>query len=151
MDSQDGLNIYIDVTELNTLDVREDDLRVRFRDAILDKNHGLRCILFKHINGHQYIILDNDEFDMVPFLQEITFDDEMVKTNADQRLLPLLTSDFMQTVIKHMDTEFDKTLAMTKMITSQMVRTMTRINTVTPLWTVKDKERSGCKANSQII
>ena len=81
------------------------------------KNHGLRCILFKHINGHQYIILDNDEFDMVPFLQEITFDDEMVKTNADQKLLPLLTSDFMQTVIKHMDTEFDKTLVMTEMIT----------------------------------
>ena len=91
MDFQDGLNIFIDVTELNTLDVREDDLRARFKDAILDKNHGLRCILFKHINGHQYIILDNDEFDMVPFLQ----DDEMVKTNADQKLLPLLTSDFM--------------------------------------------------------
>ena len=93
MDFQDGLNIFIDVTELNTLDVREDDLRARFRDAILDKNHGLPCILFKHINGHQYIILDIDEFDhdMVPFLQ----DDEMVKTNADQKLLPLLTSDFM--------------------------------------------------------
>ena len=91
MDFQDGLNIFIDVTELNVLDVREDDLRARFRDAILDKNHGLRCIVFKHINGHQYIILDNDEFDMVPFLQ----DDEMVKTNADQKLLPLLTSDFM--------------------------------------------------------
>ena len=89
MDFQDGLNIFIDVTELNTLDVREYDLRTRFKDAILDKNHGLRCILFKHINGHQYI--DNDEFDMVPFLQ----DDEMVKTNADQKLLPLLTSDFM--------------------------------------------------------
>ena len=74
-----------------TLDVREGDLRARFRDAILDQNHGLRCILFKHINGHQYIILDNDEFDMVPFLQ----DDEMLKTNADQKLLPLLTSDFM--------------------------------------------------------
>ena len=83
------------VTELNTLDVRGDDLRARFRDAILDKNHGLRCILCKHINGHQYIILDNDEFDMVPFLKEITFDDEMVKTNADQKLLPLLTSAFM--------------------------------------------------------
>ena len=27
MDFQDGLNIFIDVTELNTLDVREDDLR----------------------------------------------------------------------------------------------------------------------------
>ena len=73
------------------MDVRKDDLKARFRDAILDKNHGLRCILFKHINGNQYIILDNDEFDMVPFLQ----DDEMVKTNADQKLLPLLTSDFM--------------------------------------------------------
>ena len=108
MDFQDGLNIFIDVTELNTLDVREDDLRVRFRDAILDKNHGLRCILFEQINGHQYIILDNDELDMVPFLQEITFDDEMVKTNADQKLLPLLTSDFIQTAIKHMDTEFDR-------------------------------------------
>ena len=60
------------------------------------------------MNGHQYIILDNDEFDMVPFLQEITFDDEMVKTNADQKLLPLLTSDFIQTAIKHMDTEFDR-------------------------------------------
>ena len=89
------MNIFIDVTELNTLDVREDDLRARFRDAILDKNHGLRCILFKHIDGHQHIILDNDEFDVVSFLQEITFDDEMVKTNADQKLLPLLTSDFM--------------------------------------------------------
>ena len=108
MDFQDGLNTFIDVTELNTLDVREDDLRARFRDAILDKNHGLRCILFKHMNGHQYIILDNDEFDMVPFLQEITFDDGMVKTNADQKLLPLLTSDFIQTAIKHMDTEFDR-------------------------------------------
>ena len=75
MDFPDGLNIFIDVTELNTLDVSEDDLRARFRDAILDKNHGLRCILFEHISGHQYIILDNDEFDMVPFLQ----DDEMVK------------------------------------------------------------------------
>ena len=91
MDFQDGLNIFIDVTELNTLDVREDDLRARFRDSILDQNHGLHCILFKHINGHQYIISDNDEFDMVPFLQ----DDEMVETNADQKLLPLLTSDFM--------------------------------------------------------
>ena len=29
MDFQDGLNIFIDVTELNTLDVREDDLRVK--------------------------------------------------------------------------------------------------------------------------
>ena len=91
MDFQDGLNTFIDVTELNTLDVREGDLRAKVRDAILDKNHGLRCILFKHINGHQYIFLDNDQFDMVPFLQ----DDEMVKTNADQKLLPLLTSDFM--------------------------------------------------------
>ena len=71
MDFQGGLNMFIDVTELNTLDVREDDFRARFRDAILDKNHGLCCILFKHINWHQYIILDNDEFDMVPFLQEI--------------------------------------------------------------------------------
>ena len=53
MDFQDRLNIFIDVTELNTLDVREDDLRAKLRDAILDKNHGLRCILFKHINGHQ--------------------------------------------------------------------------------------------------
>ena len=77
------------------MDVREDDLGARFRDAILDKNHGLRYILFKHINGHQYIILDNDEFDMVSFPPEITFDDEMVKTNAGQKLLPLLTSDFM--------------------------------------------------------
>ena len=68
------LDIFIDVTELNTVDVREDDLRARFRDAILDKNHGLRCILFEY---HQYIILDNDEFDMLPFLQEITFDGEM--------------------------------------------------------------------------
>ena len=91
MDFQDELNIFIDVTELNNLDVREDDSRARFRDAILDKNHGLRCILFTHINGHQSIILDNDEFDMMPFLQ----DDEMVKTNADQKLLPLLTSDFI--------------------------------------------------------
>ena len=91
MDFQDGLNIFIDITEFNNLDLREDDLRARFRDAILDKNHGLYCILFKHINGHQCIILDNDEFDMVPFLQ----DDEMVKTNADQKLLPLLTSDFI--------------------------------------------------------
>ena len=86
------LDIFIDVTELNTVDVREDDLRARFRDAILDKNHGLRCILFEY---HQHIILDNDEFDMLPFLQEITFDGEMVKTNADRKLLPLLTSDFM--------------------------------------------------------
>ena len=39
MDFQDGLNIFIDVTELNNLDVREDDLRARFRNAILDKNH----------------------------------------------------------------------------------------------------------------
>ena len=78
MDFQDGLNIFIDVTELNTLDVREDDFRARFRDAILDTNHGLRCILFKHINGHQHIISDNNEFDMVPLLQEITFDDKMV-------------------------------------------------------------------------
>ena len=77
---------------MNTLDEREDDLRTRFRDAILDKNQGLRCILFKHISGHQYIILDNDEFDMVPFLQEITFDNEIVKTNADQKLLPLLSN-----------------------------------------------------------
>ena len=91
MEFQDGLNMFIDVTELNTLDVTEDYLRARFRDAILDKNYGLHCILIKHINGHQYIILDNDEIDMVPFLQ----DDEMVKTNADQKLLPLLTSDFM--------------------------------------------------------
>ena len=74
-------------------------------------------ILFKHINGHQYIILDNDEFDMVPFLQ----DDEMVKTNADQKLLPLLTSDLIYTAMKHMDTEIDKTLVMIEMITSQMV------------------------------
>ena len=79
MDFQDWLNIFIDVTELNTLDVREDDLRARFRDAILDKNHGLPCILFKHINGHQYIMLDNNEFDMVPFLQEITFVPLMMK------------------------------------------------------------------------
>ena len=43
---QDGLNIFIDVSELNTLYVREDDLRARFRDAISDKNHGLCCILF---------------------------------------------------------------------------------------------------------
>ena len=64
MDFQDELNISIDVTELNTLDVMEDDLRARFRDAILDKNHGLHCILFKHTNGHQYIILDNDELDI---------------------------------------------------------------------------------------
>ena len=97
MDFKVGLNIFVDVTELDTLDVREDYLRARFRDAILDKNQGLRCILFKHISGHQYIILDNDELNMVPFLQESTFDDEMamVKTNADQKLLPLLTSDFM--------------------------------------------------------
>ena len=74
----DFLNIFIDVTELNTLDVREDDFRARFRDAILDKNHELCCILFKHISWQQYIILDNDEFDMVPFLQEITFDDKMI-------------------------------------------------------------------------
>ena len=26
-------------------DVKEGDLRARFRDAILDKNHGLRCIV----------------------------------------------------------------------------------------------------------
>ena len=44
MDFQDGLNIFIDVTELNTLDVRKDDLRARFRDAILDKIMG--CIVF---------------------------------------------------------------------------------------------------------
>ena len=31
VDFQDGLNIFIDVTELNTLDVRDDDLRARFR------------------------------------------------------------------------------------------------------------------------
>ena len=120
MDFQDGLNIFIDVTELNTLDLREDDLRERFRDANLDKYHGLRCILFKRINGHHYIILDNDEFDMVQILQEITFDDEMIETNADQKLLPLLTSDFMQTAIKHMDTELIR-LVMIEMLTSQMV------------------------------
>ena len=74
-----------------TLDVREDDLRARFRDAILDKNHGLHCILFKHINGHHYIILDNDEFDMVPFLQ----DDEMVKQMQIRSYFHSLTSDFM--------------------------------------------------------
>ena len=44
MDFQDGLNILIDVTELNTLDVREDDLRARFRDAILDKI--IDCVVF---------------------------------------------------------------------------------------------------------
>ena len=45
MDFQDGLNIFIDVTELNTLDVRENNLRARFRDAILDKNHRLQWLL----------------------------------------------------------------------------------------------------------
>ena len=64
--------------KLNTLDVRQGDSRARFRDSIVDKNHGLRCILFKHINGHQHTIIDNDESDMVPFLQEITFDDKVV-------------------------------------------------------------------------
>ena len=49
MDFRDGLNIFIDVTELNTLDVRDDDLRAKFRDAILDKNHRLHCILFNPI------------------------------------------------------------------------------------------------------
>ena len=46
MDFQDGLNIFIDVTELNNFyvredDLREDDLRARFRDAILDNYHGI--------------------------------------------------------------------------------------------------------------
>ena len=68
------INIYIDTLGLQSEGFysRKSDLKARFRDALLNREHGIRCILYNHPSGTQYIILDSDEVDLVLFPQDIT-------------------------------------------------------------------------------
>ena len=100
MDSEDGLDILVDMAGINTIDVRDDDLETRFKDALLDKEYGLRCILFKHPSGQKFIVLDSDSFDMVAFLQEIIENDEQIRKQADKKLLPIFTDDLVKDAIQ---------------------------------------------------
>ena len=108
MDFEDGLDIFVDMAGINTVDVRDDDLETRFKDALLDKEYGLRCILFKHPGGKKFIVLDSDSFDMVAFLQEIIENDEQITKQADEKLLPIFIDDLVKDAIQYMDTEYDK-------------------------------------------
>ena len=84
----------------------------------------------KRINGHQYILEAMMNLTWCQVLQEITFDDEMVKTNADQKLLSLLTSYFMLAAFKQMDTEFDRMVLKAVMGFESCDRFLTMMNSI---------------------
>ena len=72
-----AMDIYLDENGLSSNLSRLDDERIRFRDALLDAEYGLRCILYTHTTVKCYIILDNDNVDICTFLNELTQEEEM--------------------------------------------------------------------------
>ena len=112
MHFQDALDIYIDTLGLQSEGFysRESDLKARLRDALLNREHGIRCILYKHPSGTQYIILDSDEVDLVLFLQDITVKEKTFERDLSNEFLPILSYNFAQNVLRYMDSEYDRTV-----------------------------------------
>ena len=67
MTFEEALSIYLDAAEKPLSKEREDDTKIRFRDMLLHPEHGLRCLIYTHVSGQCYIILDNDEMVLQDF------------------------------------------------------------------------------------
>ena len=69
-------------------------MKASLRDALLNREHGICCILYKHPSGTQYIISDSDEVDLVLFLQDITMKEKNLEKDLSNKLLPILSYEF---------------------------------------------------------
>ena len=70
MTFEEALSIYLDAAEKPLSKEREDDTKIRFRDMLLHPEHGLRRLIYTHVSGQRYIILDN-EMDIAGFLMAL--------------------------------------------------------------------------------
>ena len=75
-----AMDIYLDENWLSSNLSRLDEEIIRFTDALLDAEYGLRCILYTHTASKCYIILDNDNVDICTFFNELIKEEEMEKT-----------------------------------------------------------------------
>ena len=109
LDYQVGLDIYADYLGAS-LHVRNDDLSTRFRDDLLDPDHGLRCIIYRSQKAtKRYIILDSDELDIVGILRKITSDFADEETFS-HHMLGNIDHGYINTAIKTLDTEHDRSV-----------------------------------------
>ena len=100
-----AIDIYLHENGLSSNLSRLDDERIRFRDALLDAEYGLTCILYTHTTGKCYIILDNDNVDICTFFNELTKEEEMEKLKI---VFEKLSFRMINSALKSMDTEFDR-------------------------------------------
>ena len=103
MEFDHALDIFIDhVGSTDLASVRFDDVKVRFRDDLLNSEYGLRCIIYNN-NGKRYILLDSDDIDIINLLEYFKEKDQTCN----------LDSVFLQECMRTMDTEYDRNIVKT--------------------------------------
>ena len=108
MTFEEALSIYLDAAEKPLSKEREDDTKIRFRDVLLHPEHGLRCLIYTHVSGQRYIILDNDEMDIAGFLMALIKAEDQAEREMKLLVFGKLTYEIVNNAVNSMDTEYDR-------------------------------------------
>ena len=75
---------------------------------LLHPEHGLRCLIYTHVSGQRYIILDNDEIDIAGFLMALIKAEDQAEREMKLLVSGKLTYEIVNNAVNSMDTEYDR-------------------------------------------
>ena len=108
MTFEEALSIYLDAAEKPLSEEREDDTKTCFRDMLLHPEHGLRCLIYTHVSGQRYIVLDNDEMDIAGFLMALIKAEDQAEREMKLLVFGKFTYEIVNNAGNSMDTEYDR-------------------------------------------
>ena len=108
MTFEEALSIYLDAAEKPMSKEREDNTKIRFRDMLLNPEHCLRCLIYTHVSGQHYIILDNDEMDIAGFSMALIKAENQAEREMKLLVSGKLTYEIVNNAVNSMDTEYDR-------------------------------------------
>ena len=75
---------------------------------LLHPEHGLRCLIYTHVSGQRYIILDNDGMDIAGFLMALIKAEDQAEREMKLLVSGKLTYEIVNNAVNSMDTEYDR-------------------------------------------
>ena len=75
---------------------------------LLHPEHGLRCLIYTHVSGKRYIIVDNDEMDIAGFLMALIKAEDQAEREMKLLFSGKLTYEIVKNAVNSMDTEYDR-------------------------------------------
>ena len=75
---------------------------------LLHRELGLRCLIYTHVSGQCYIILDNDEMDIAGFLMALIKAEDQAEREMKLLVSGKLTYEIVNNAVNSMDTGYDR-------------------------------------------